>query len=63
MSWMKHKTRTDRKLITSQEWAEYVGVSRQTVSERLKKYKLLYKYDPRDIYSVLDFFKFLLNKH
>jgi len=34
-------------------------VSKNTILARLKKYRLLYEYDPRDIYSVLDFFRFL----
>ena len=39
-----------------------MGVSKNTILARLKKYRLLYKYDPHDIYSVLDFFKFLLQR-
>ena len=37
----------------------YIGVSKNTILARLKKYRLLYEYDPHDIYSVLNFFKFL----
>jgi hypothetical protein len=59
MSWYAHKTTSRRKIITLQEWASYIGVSKNTIIARLKKYRLLYKYNPRDIYSVLDFFKFL----
>jgi hypothetical protein len=59
MSWHAHKTTSQRKIITVQEWANYTSVSKNTILARLKKYRLLYKYDPRDIYSVLDFFKFL----
>ena len=62
MSWRPHKTKTARKIITLQEWANYIGVSKNTIIARLKKYRLLYEYDPRDIYSVLDFFKFLLKR-
>jgi len=54
-----HKIKSQRKIITLQEWANYIGVSRNTIHARLKKYQLLYEYDPRDIYSVLNFFKFL----
>jgi hypothetical protein len=59
MSWRPHQTTSRRKIITLQEWANYIGVGKNTILARLKKYRLLYKYDPRDIYSVLDFFKFL----
>jgi hypothetical protein len=59
MSWKPHKTTSRRKIITLQEWATYKGVSKNTIIARLKKYRLVYNYDPRDIYSVLDFFKFL----
>ena len=62
MSWNKHETRSFRKLITLPEWAEYIGVSRYTIISDLKKYKTLYKYDSRDIYSVFDFLRFLLYK-
>jgi Fic family protein len=55
-----HKTRSQRKIITLQEWANYVGLSRQTVDAYLKAYQKIHDYDPRDIYSVLDFFQFLL---
>jgi predicted transcriptional regulator len=51
-----------RKIITIQEWANYIGVSKNTILARLKKYRLLYEYDPHNIYSVLDFFKFLLKR-
>ena len=62
MSWHAHKIKSQRKIITVQEWADYIGVSKNTILARLKKYRLLYEYDPRDIYSVLDFFKFLLKR-
>jgi Fic family protein len=57
-----HKIKSQRKIITLQEWANYIDVSRNTIHTRLKKYQLLYEYDPRDIYSVLNFFKFLLQR-
>ena len=62
MSWRPHQTTSRRKIITLQEWAVYIGVSKNTILARLKKYRLLYEYDPHDIYSVLDFFKFLLKR-
>jgi len=58
MSWRPHQTTSRRKTITLQE-GDYIGVSKNTILARLKKYQLLYEYDPRDIYSVLNFFKFL----
>jgi hypothetical protein len=62
MSWKKHQIKSFRKLITLPEWAAYIGVSRYTIMSDLKKYKMLYEYDPRDIYSVFDFLRFLLYK-
>ena len=62
MSWHPHKTTSQRKIITVQEWADYIGVSKNTILARLKKYQLLYEYDPHDIYSVLNFFTFLLHR-
>ena len=62
MSWRPHKITSQRKIITVQEWADFIGVSKNTILARLKKYQLLYTYDPHDIYSVLNFFKFLLQK-
>jgi transcriptional antiterminator len=62
MSWRKHQTTSQRKIITVQEFADYFSVSKNTMLKRLKKYRLLYTYDPHDIYSVFDFFKFLSGK-
>src|SRR5882724_12430370 len=62
MSWRPHQTTSRRKIITIQEWADYIGVSKNTILARLKKYRLLYEYDPRDIYSVFNFLKFLLQR-
>jgi hypothetical protein len=59
MSWRPHQTTSRRKIITLQEWADYMEISKNTILARLKKYRLLYEYDPHDIYSVLDFSKFL----
>ena len=41
MSWHAHKTKSQRKIITLQEWADYIGVSRNTIHTRLTKYRLL----------------------
>jgi hypothetical protein len=60
MSWQKHQTKSFRKLITYEEMADYTGVTRNTVINNLNKYKLEHDYDPRDIYSVFDFFLYLL---
>jgi predicted transcriptional regulator len=62
ISWRPHQTTSRRKIITIQEWADYIGVSKNTILARLKKYRLLYEYDSHDIYSVLDFFKFLQSR-
>jgi len=62
MSWHAHKTTSQRKIITVQEWADFMDVSKNTILARLKKYQLLYPYDPHDIYSVLNFFKFLQSR-
>ena len=40
--------------------ADYTGVTRNTVINNLKKYKLEHEYDPRDIYSVFDFLLYLV---
>ena len=40
--------------------ADYTGLTRNTVINHLKKYKLENEYDPKDIYSVFDFFLYLL---
>jgi hypothetical protein len=62
MSWRKHETKSFRKLITIQEWADYAGISKGAVLNNLKKYKMAFEYDPRDIYSVFDFLRYLLKK-
>ena len=60
MIWQKHQTKSFRKLITYEEMADYTGVTRNTVINHLKKYKLENEYDPRDIYSVFDFLLYLV---
>ena len=50
---------------TMQEFADYFNVRRQTVIEWKKKYNGAFKknrFDSKDIYSVFDFFKYLLNE-
>jgi hypothetical protein len=59
MSRYPHKVKSQRKIITMQEWAVYTGLSRQTVTAYLKAYQVVHEYNSHDIYSVLDFFKFL----
>ena len=78
MSWKPHQITNRRKMITLQEWAVYIGVSKNTVIAWMKRYnKEKFDYDPRNIYSVfnfliyaliqkyaplLDFLKFLLHR-
>ena len=62
MSRFAHKTKSPRKIITLQEWAAYIGVSKPTLLSYLHSYQQDYEYDPHDIYSVLDFFTFLMQK-
>jgi len=54
MSWRPHQTTSRRKTITLQE-GDYIGVSKNIILARLKKYRLLYEYNPRDIYLSLIF--------
>jgi hypothetical protein len=53
-----------KKRVTLNELAEYFGVTRPTIYAWLRKYNTAYKekYDPKDIYSVFDFFKYLLRE-
>ena len=61
MSWRPHKTTSQRKIITLQEWAAYIGVSKNTVIAWMKKYNdEKYEYDPRNIYSVFNFLIYAL---
>jgi hypothetical protein len=57
-----HKIKSQRKIITIQEWANYIGVSKNTMLSYLQLYRLVFDYDPRDIYSLLKFHKYLLDK-
>jgi hypothetical protein len=57
-----HKTKSQRKIITIQEWANYIGMSKNTMLSYLQLYRLVFDYDPKDIYSVLKFHQYLLDK-
>ena len=61
MSWRKHETKSFRKLITIQEWADYTGMSRIAILNNLKKYKMENEYDSRDIHSTFNFLLYLLS--
>jgi hypothetical protein len=61
MSWKPHNIISQRKIITLQEWADYIGVSKNTIIAWLKRYTgEKYEYDPRNIYSVFNFFIYAL---
>jgi len=56
-----HKTRSKRKIIIYQEWADRFNVSLLTMRAYIAKYIASGKvYDPYDIQSVLDFNDYLL---
>jgi hypothetical protein len=58
-----HKTKSKRRIITLIEWAVFLGVDRQSVYKYLAAFKADGgAYDPRDIYSVLTFHRYLLVK-
>ena len=61
MGQFAHKTKSSRRLITIQEWAHFIGVARPKVYELLVQYQSDGReYDPRDVYSVLDFHGFVI---
>ena len=61
MGQFSHKTKSTRKIITIQEWARFLGVTRPKVYELLVQYQSDGReYDPRDVYSVLDFHGFVI---
>ena len=61
MPWKAHKTTTNRKLITLQEWAKFLGASRHEVSVLLNRYhETGHEYDAKDVYSVLEFYRYCL---
>jgi hypothetical protein len=51
-----------RKRASVSEFAAYFGVSRPTMIAWRRQYELLFPYDPGDIYSVFDFFSYLLRQ-
>jgi DNA-binding XRE family transcriptional regulator len=55
-----HKTKANRRLITNSELAQYLGVHRHTIKNKIKEYQG--NYDPKDILSVLDFVRYLISK-
>jgi hypothetical protein len=56
----KHKTRSKRKIIIYQEWADRFNVNILTIRSYVAKYIAGGKvYDPYDIFSVLDFNDYL----
>lgn len=58
-----HKTKIDRNIITLNEWAKYLSVSRHTVRKRIRDYEALgYEYDGHDVFSILNFTKYLTAK-
>jgi hypothetical protein len=62
MSRYAYKTKSQRKIITVQEWANFTGVSKNIMLSYIQKYKLLFEYDPFDIYSILKFHEYLKDK-
>ena len=57
----KHQTTSQRRVITIQEWAKYLGVSRHEVAVLLERYhETGHEYDAKDVYSVLDFYRYCL---
>jgi hypothetical protein len=57
----RHKTRSKRKIIIYQEWADRFNLSILTIRAYIAKYIAEGKvYDPYDIYSVLDFNDYLV---
>jgi hypothetical protein len=56
-----HKTKSHRKIITIQEWANLLGVSRPSIYKYLEEYKKEgTTYDPTDIYSILAFYRYII---
>ena len=54
-----------KKRATSQEFADYFGVSRETIRVWMKSFNSAYKkhpYDAKDINSVWDFFVYVLKE-
>lgn len=57
MARYKRNKLNDRRIVSNVELAGYFKVSRNTITNHLKKYKD--EYNPRDIYSVLRLYDFL----
>jgi hypothetical protein len=56
-----HKTKSQRKIITIQEWAIFLGVSREIIYKYLGEYKQADRvYDPADVYSILAFHRYII---
>jgi hypothetical protein len=57
-----HKTRSKRKIIIYQEWADRFNLSLQTIVAYVQRYEKEggKPYDPYDILSVLDFSDYLM---
>jgi hypothetical protein len=63
MSRYPHKTKSQRKIITIQEWANFCSLSRQTIYVYLREYAGKgNEYAPTDIYSILNFHLFLTRR-
>jgi DNA-binding MarR family transcriptional regulator len=61
MSWHAHKTKSTRKIITLQEWANRLNIKPSSVSHHIKQFeKMGNKYDPKDIDSILDFHRYMI---
>jgi len=59
-----HKTKSQRKIITIQEWAHLLGVNRPSIYKYLNEYqKEDGAYDPTDIYSILTFHSYVMYKY
>lgn len=55
----RHKTATDRQIITNAEYSKYLGISVNTFKKRVSDYETIGNtYNSRDILSILDFYKF-----
>ena len=60
----KHKTIRDTSIITQLEWAAAFGVTRQTLAKWIKDFEKAkaQTYNARDIFSVLEFYRFAWEK-
>jgi len=62
--WSHSTTSPTRKIITNSEWMSFLGLSRNTVKNRIAEYNKQSEdpYNDRDIISILQFHEFLLKK-